>query len=190
MSEAPDPAELTKMWASIDVHMIDIPNAPLQTYLKELAKVYANGSVMYRSFQIGHHDAFEWYWSKNRLYEMSFFNNFMSSDYVRYSLHLGHVDEELDSQFILRYSLEMPFRMASALYSGGVYLRPEMTAVEVRELANAAVDTLIGRDYENTLFFDCYEPWTTFFMGSWDYTWVLAQTKERRVHVIIATDID
>jgi hypothetical protein len=180
-----------KMWESLDVRPVTAVCDPLEEYLDALAGVYRNGKVVYQAFQIGHDAVFQWFWSRHRLKEMFFFDTFMTLGPVEQTLGLESIDDELNKKFEWLSPLLMPGYMAWALDSGGPYERPAMSTLQIRDMANAAVDAMIEGKYENTLFFHSNAPWAAFFMDiAWDHTWVLIQIEERIVHVILATDTD
>ena len=115
----------------------------------------------------------------------------MALPMVKEALSLESIDDDLNKKFQWLSPLLMPGYMAWALDNGGPYKRPNMTAVQMRDLANAAVDEMIGRRYENALFFHSNSPWAAFFMDvAWDHTWIITQIEERKIHVILATDTD
>jgi hypothetical protein len=118
-------------------------------------------------------------------------DKFMALPVVAESLGLESVDDQVTAKFEQQSPLLMPGYMAWVLDDGGPYKRPEMTALQIRDLANAAVDQMIGGRFENALFFHSHAPWSGFFRNvAWDHTWILTQMQERRVHVILATDTD
>lgn len=115
----------------------------------------------------------------------------MVLDIVEQALELKSIDDNLNKKFTWISPLLMPGYMAWALDTGGPYERPKMSALQMRNLADAAVDAMLDGKYENALFFYSNDPWADFFMDvAWDHTWVLTQIEERIVHIIIATDTD
>lgn len=141
------------MWESLDVQPVTAVCDPLKEYLDALAGVYLNGKVVYKAFQIGHNAVFQWYWSRNQLNEMFFFDTFMTLEPIKHSLGLEIVDDDLNKKFRWLSPLLMPGYMAWALDSGGAFERPKMSALQIRDMADAAVDAMIKGKYENTLFF-------------------------------------
>jgi hypothetical protein len=179
------------MWRDLAVSVGTPATGALAEFLTILSGIYVNGAVVHRCFEIGEHPVFQWYWSRNRLSDMFFFDRFMAQPVVAEALCLESVDDDLNSKFEWLSPLLMPGYMAWALDSGGAYERPKMKAMQMRDLANAAVDQMVGGRYENALFFHSNTPWAEFFMDvAWDHTWILTQLEERRVHVILATDTD
>lgn len=180
-----------KMWETLVVRPLTTVCNPLKEYLDALAGVYLNGKVVHQSFRIGEDAVFQWYWSRNQLKEMFFFDEFMALRPVKHALGLENVDDELNQKFEWSSPLLMPGYMAWTLDSGGAYERPKVSALQIRDMADAAVDAMIDGKYENCLFFHSNAPWTAFFMDvAWDHTWVLTQINERVVHIILATDTD
>jgi|JI10StandDraft_1071094.scaffolds.fasta_scaffold332191_2 hypothetical protein len=180
-----------EMWGSLSVSIGSQAEGALAKFLATLSDVYDNGTVVHRCFEIGLHPVFQWFWSRDQLREMFFLDKFMALPLVRESLGLKSVDYDLNTKFKWESPLLMPGHMAWALDEGGAYERPEMTALEIRDLANAAVDQMIDGRYENALFFRSGAAWDAFFKNAaWDCTWILTQIDERRVHVILATDTD
>lgn len=180
-----------KMWETLDVRPVTAVCNPRKEYLEALAGVYLNGKVVHQAFRIGHDAVFQWYWSRNQLKEMFFFDKFMALGQVKRALGVEDIIDELNQKFEWLSPLLMPGHMAWALDSGGAYERPKMSALQIRNMADAAVDGMIDGKYENSLFFLSNAPWASFFMDvAWDHTWVLTQIEERIVHIILATDTD
>jgi len=63
------------MWKNLQIEEIS-PKAETTKYVTALKAVFKNGDVRFKIFEISHHPIFDWYLSRNQLYEMGFFQNF------------------------------------------------------------------------------------------------------------------
>jgi hypothetical protein len=186
--------ERDAMWKELDFpsHSGSYPRTA--DYVAALSERFANGDVLFRSFSVPTHPAFNWYLNRNRLHECNFFERFWRcpSPAAAFPHRLAAVNYEDMSLFEWLTPFHLGGDLSSLLFRGGAYSHSTGYGQEARRIGEAAAEELLARDYEDTtLFFRCHSAWSDFFMDvAWDYTAVIVSKPRRLIHAILATDTD
>lgn len=81
--------------------------------------------------------------------------------------------------------------IAAQILWGGAYERFKERPVVAKQLANDVCQYMFQDQYEHIKVFESYHPWTDWFYDvAWDVTWMVLDSKERKLWLICATDTD
>lgn len=189
----PSTAELKQCWEEVDFPLSPRLYPSMQKYVEALRERYANGSVLFASFQCPADPVFDWYLSRNDLRGLLFFHRFWHTPTPGSVLAELKVPKtyEYDPPFQEGNSFTFGGELASRLYQGGAYHQPSGTGSEEMRLAELSVHELIQDRFSEILVYVNHAPWTDFFFDiAWDGTWILFDKEESVVHVLCATDTD
>jgi hypothetical protein len=192
-SPVPSTNDLTRFWQEIDFAVSNRAYPFMEEYVRTLRERYANGRVLFASFECRRHAVIDWYMSRNNLQGLLFFHRFWHTPTPASILSELKVsnEQENDPRFEPGDSFTFAGKVASRLYQGGAYHRPTGSGVEEMRLAERAAYELIQDRFAEVLVFVSHAAWTRFFFGiGWDDTWLLLDKRERLVHVLAATDTD
>ena len=188
----PSTAELIQFWKEADFS-VSMRSFPFTLkYVQELQRRYANGRVVFASFQSAVHKVFDWYASRNRPGELLFFQNFWHTPTpARILSELAVPPVNDDPGFQLRSSFTFAGELALSLYSGGAYHRSHGSGAEEMRLAEQTAHELIQDRFSEVSMFVSYAAWSGFFFDiAWDVTWILFDLRDRSIHILAATDTD
>ena len=145
------------------------------------------------AFDVGADPVFDWYASRNRLWDERLLEFLMAHSAIREALSELAIPENpqiekgfsMESQFILGGTL------AGILYQGGAYWQATGDGRSENRLAMEVCDAMFGLRFgEVTCNFNA-DPWTPWFCGiAWDLTAVVFDRRERRLWILAVTDTD
>lgn len=184
------------MWASLDFPEHCWSHPAVDEYVAALRSRYANGSVLFHSFQMPEHPVLDWYLVR-RFHDSGFFERFWSAPTP--SRFFQPADPSLN--YFASYgphcifSQGSPFYLAGDLaslhFSGGAYSRSQGLGMLSKELGEAAAHELLADEYEHVLVFASGVRWSDFFMDvAWDQTIIVCSPLQRLIHCLLATDTD
>ena len=189
----PSTAELTQFWKEVDFPLSPRPYPLTQRYVAALRERYANGAVLFASFQCPTHSVFDWYLSRNDPRGLLLFHRFWHASTPKTVLAELKVPKEYenDPSFQEGSSFTFAGELASRLYQGGAYHRSSGTGAEDMRMGEGSAQELIQGRFSEVLVYVNHAPWTDFFFDIfWDGTWILLDKGERVLHVLCATDTD
>ncbi|RZI56927.1 MAG: hypothetical protein EOP37_22325 [Rubrivivax sp.] len=182
-----------RMWRELDFPVLADDSDELNRYLHCLRKTYENGSVLHRTFSIPEHQDLDDFLLRGQLHSAFFFERFWQAKSVQaslpYSLHeVNFLGTDL---FRWVHPVELFGSMARVLVAGGAYGHHVPSARDAMGLATNAAAFLLGGDFEESKVFVAHSAWSAFFFDvAWDYTCLVIQPANRKIHVVLATDTD
>lgn len=82
----PSPEDVEDMWKSIDLVRASLPSEPFGSFIEQVRKSHDNGGVYLAAFDVGPDRVFDWYASRNRLYDDGGLEGFVTHCVVREAL--------------------------------------------------------------------------------------------------------
>lgn len=181
------------MWERLDFAPLPTDYPRVERFAAALSSVYVNGRVVHRAFRLPVDPVFDWYSSRNRFYEMAFFERLWTAQSVQVAIpqQLRPVNFSSNDVFEWSSPLMLSGSLAWALAAGGAYQRHQAGTLDAKRLADAAAEELLVSDYDSALLFISHVAWSDFFFDvAWDSTWVLINTARQTVNVLLGTDTD
>ena len=191
--DKPTDSDVESMWCELEIAREFLQHPAVNDVLHSLRDTHTNGGAEFAQFRISAHPAFHWFGSRNRLWEMQFFERFLSSDAVVSSLPELQIDPAnlSDPGFQWGNSLTLDGEIAWLLASGGAYGRFSGTAREAKNLGARFCDALFGDRFVEIQVHSSHEPWSPWFHGiAWDSTWLGLDKRLSKVWMLCATDTD
>jgi hypothetical protein len=185
--------EVREMCRHIRLNAAVLPEEPFQKFLSSLRESHSNGGAYLVAFDVGSDPTFDWYASRNRLWDERLLEFLMAHSAIRTALNELAIPE--NPQFEKGFSMENAFTLegtlAGILYHGGAYSQAQGDGRSEHHLAMKICDAMFGLRFgEITCNFNA-DPWTPWFHGiAWDYTAVVFDCRERRLWILAVTDTD
>jgi hypothetical protein len=191
--ERPTAAAEESLWRSVEIRPLpDVPPA-VDEYLTELRRVNVNGDAVYARFEVTGSRDFDWFATRNRWHEISFFTRLLSSSSVSNALPEVTTEATFDASVTFEWgsSLTLDGELARALVNGGAYKKFEGPPRAAKELAARACDAIFGDRFLDIEVFRCWKSWSRWFHdGAWDTTYVIIDRRDQAVSVLASTDTD
>ena len=191
--ERPSDAAARWLWRSIEIrHVAGVPPA-VEEYLAELRRVNVNGDAVYARFEVTGSRDFDWFATRNRWDEISFFSRLLSSPSVAKCLPEVTKDATFDESVTFEWgsSLTLDGDLARALVIGGAYKKFEGTPRAAKQLAARACDAIFGDRFLDIEVFKSWKPWSRWFHDvAWDSTYIIIDRRGQTVSVLASTDTD
>lgn len=185
--------EVREMCRHIRLKAVVLPKEPFQKFLSSLRESHSNGGAYLVAFDVGADPVFDWYASRNRLWDERLLEFLMAHSAIREGLSELAIPENpqiekgfsMESQFILGGTL------AGILYQGGAYWQATGDGRSEHSLAMEVCDAMFGLRFGEVTCNCNADPWTPWFCGiAWDLTAVVFDRRERRLWILAVTDTD
>jgi hypothetical protein len=124
--------------------------------------VNVNGGAVYARLGVTGSRDFDWFASRNRWDEISFFSRLLSSSSVSSSLPAVTKEATFDESVTFEWgsSLTLDGELARALVIGGAYKKFEGPPRAAKELAARVCDAMFGDRFLDIEVFKCWKPWS------------------------------
>src|SRR5262245_10999557 len=83
------------MWTRVALTPVDLPSEPFAKFIEHVRESHANGGAHLSAFDIGPDPVFDWYASRNRLYEDGVLEGFVTHPVVRRALAELRIPESM-----------------------------------------------------------------------------------------------
>jgi hypothetical protein len=191
--ERPSYAALALLWRTIEVRSSDDVPPAVEEYLAEVRRVKTNGGALFARFHMEGNADFNWFASRNRWDEVTFFSRFFSHPVV--SASLPKVTRGANVNDTVTFEWGSPFlldgELARILVNGGPYEKFKGTPREAKNLGMRVCDALFGDRFLDVEVFHCWNAWSPWFCDvAWDTTHVLIDRRLQAVTVLVSTDTD
>jgi hypothetical protein len=191
--ERPSDAASEWLWRSVEIR--PLPDVPplVDEYLAELRRVNVNGGAVYARFEVTGSRDFDWFATRNRWDDISFFSRLLSSSSVSSSLPAVTKEAAFDESVTFEWgsSLTLDGELARALVIGGAYKKFEGPPRAAKELAARACEAMFGDRFLDIEVFKCWKPWSSWFHDvAWDSTYIIIDRRSQVVSIFASTDTD
>jgi hypothetical protein len=191
--ERPGEAAVEQLWRSIAVRPIDESLPAVEEYLAELRRMYACGGAFLARFRVDGGRDLEWFASRNRLGEISFFSRLLMHPVVTGKLPEPTRDATFNESFTVEWSssLTLDGELARAILMGGAYHDFEGPPRDAKRLGARVCDALFGDRFLDVEVYRSGSQWSPWFkMAVFDTTYFIVDRREQVVSILIATDED
>ncbi|NYF09766.1 hypothetical protein HDC94_000922 [Leifsonia sp. AK011] len=197
MLPRPSLTELIESWSELKWESRELDEPELDRYLDALASTHTNGGYLigrWKAVQLP--DAARWCIAMNQLSYYELFRTLFDSQAFRE--HMSRLEVPKDLPRVPAGLVEQPLGSltldglwAGQLVSGGAYDKFEGSALEAKELASSAVESIFEGRFEEFRVDISYEAWTPWFCDiAWDSTYVLTDRRHAEITVLCVTDSD
>jgi hypothetical protein len=185
--------DVLEMCRRIELKRSSIPNEPFDTFLSAVRKRYDNGGVYLSLFEVGTDSVFDWFASRNRLWDDRLLDWLVLHPTIAKALPELQIPVEpkegtgfgMFDQFLFDGTL------ANMLYHGGAYSQATGNGRAEKEVALQVCDAMFGLRYGEINCNLNYDAWTPWFKGiAWDLTAVVFDRRFRKLWMLTATDTD
>jgi hypothetical protein len=153
---------------------VALPREPFDKLLVDLRASHDLGDAHLVAFDVGSDPIFDWYASRNRLWEAEVLDNLI----VRQEIRTALVDLQIPSMPPNSgLGLHDPFlfdgHLSNILYVGGAYWNKKGDGRSEKLFAVTVCDAMFGLRFAEISLYLSYSPWTPWFKGiAWDLTTV------------------
>jgi len=183
---APKPTwdEANAMATNIDLVKVVLPTHPFDEFVESLNKSHTNGGVQLAAFDVGPDPVFDWFASRNRLWEFDVMDALLVRPTIRQALpELKIPDSFAESAgFGMASAFTLDGALADALFRGGAYHQQKGDGKKEKELAMAVCDAMFGLRFGEVYRYTSSAMWTPYFYG--------IDRRLRRLWLIAITDTD
>jgi len=191
--ERPSKASVELLWRSFEVTTVTEVLPAVEEYLVELRRVYTNGGAYCARFHVNGNEDFNWFATRNRWDEMSFFSRLLLHPALVSALPQVAAEGRATelAEFSWGSSLTLDGELARALVLGGAYEQFKGTSREAKELGARVAESVFGDRFLDVVVFRCWKPWSPWFFDvAWDSTMLLIDRRLQLVTVLVSTDTD
>jgi hypothetical protein len=161
--------------------------------LAHLRDARPNGGALFAQFHIFDHPTFQWFASRNRFWEMNFFQRVLSYPSVTAAMPELAIDPVNfpDPGFEWGNSFTLDGEIGWLLIWGGPYRGFNGTPREAKNVGGRFSDALFGDRFMEIQLHTCHKPWAPWFHGiAWDSTWLGLDKGFSNVWMLCTTDTD
>jgi hypothetical protein len=181
------------MCQRIRLEAVRLPEQPFATFLAAMRESHNNGGAFLAEFDVGPDPVFDWYASRNRLWDERVLETLLAHPAIRTAL--GELSIPSNPQFESGFSMENQFAfdgtLASMLYHGGAYSRGTGDGRKEHALALEVCNAMFGLRFGEIICCSNGNAWSSWFHGvAWDLTAVLFDRRMRKLWVLTVTDTD
>ena len=192
--EPPSAEEVEQMWRELQIQPIPFQHPALDQLLESLQATHINGGAEFAMFQVSEHPVLHWFVSRNRVDEITFFDQFLTVPAVIQALPSLDIKNPLASPLDLTgYTSAFTFdgELARTLVQGGAYERFKGTAGEAKAIGVQFCDALFGDRYDEIQMYSCHDAWSDWFADvAWDTTWFGIDKRNHYIWLLYVTDTD
>ena len=155
--------------------------------------MYACGGAFLARFKVDGGRDFDWFASRNRLEEISFFSRFLMHPAVTDKLPEPTRGATFDESFTVEWgsSLTLDGELARAILGGGAYHDFEGPARDAKRMGARVCDALFGDRFLDVEVYRSGSSWSPWFlMAVFDTTYFIVDRREQVVSILVATDED
>lgn len=181
------------MGREIQLMRTDTHARQFDEFVASLKKSHRNGGAQLAAFDVGENLVFDWFASRNRLYEIGVLDALLTRPTVREALPELRIPDSFPegTGFDLRSSFTLDGDLAHALYHGGAYHKKEGDGRKEKELALAVCEAMFVLRFGEVSRFSAHGMWTPWFHDiAWDNSDVVFDHRLRRLWLIAITDTD
>ncbi|MCF4121739.1 hypothetical protein L1785_12170 [Antribacter sp. KLBMP9083] len=192
----PTETEMVESWTAIRWEHSPIDAPGLEAYLDAARAAFRGRCLAGRWRAVEYPDATAWFTTRNRHDEYGLHSQLLDSAVVRTDLAELEIPAALDRipaglKEEWAGALTLDGTLAALIVQGGPYDRFRGTAAQAKELASAAVHSLVGDRYEDFRVDYSGTAWTPWFWDeTWDHTYVITDNGRAEVTVLCLTDTD
>jgi hypothetical protein len=189
----PSAAEVQLMCQRIKLAAVHLPEQPFARFVTIMREGHDHGGAYLAAFDVGPDPVFDWYASRNRLWDERVLETLLAHPAIRTSL--SEVAIPSNPQFERGFNMEDQFAfagtLASMLYHGGAYSRGTGDGRQEHTLALEVCEAMFGLRFGEISCSFNNNAWTSWFHGvAWDLTQVLFDRRMRKLWILTVTDTD
>jgi hypothetical protein len=189
----PNPDEVRQMCRRIRLDAVALPEEPFERFLSTIRESHSNGGAYLVAFDVGPDPVFDWYASRNRLWDERLLESLMGHSAIRTALNELAVPEtpQIERGFSMENQFALDGTLASILYHGGAYSQAKGDGSSEHRLAVQVCNAMFGLRFGEVICNFNGDAWTPWFGGvAWDITAIVFDRRERRLWILAVTDTD
>jgi len=190
----PSEEEAQQMWGELQVTPVPFQHPALDELLERFRAIYVNGGAEFARFQLSENPVLQWFGSRNKLHEISFFERFLTAPAAASALPSLSIQNPLPSPLNLKEdtsAFTFDGEVAKVLVRGGSYMSFQGTASEAKAIGVRFCDALFGQRYDEIKMYISYDAWSPWFGNvAWDVTWFGVDKRNSQIWLLCATDTD
>ena len=189
----PTSDEVANMCEHISLTPIAFQGDVFGQFLKRMRDTHDNGGAHIASMEIGSDPVFDWFASRNRLWEENVLSRLVMRPEIRECMPEVFLPGVLETgpNFKMESSFSVDGHFADMLYFGGAYSRSVGDGSREKNQSLMVCEAMFGMRFAEVLYYVSCEQWTHWFKGvAWDYTGILFDLRYRRLWTIAVTDTD
>jgi hypothetical protein len=190
--EKPARAEVENLTSALRLR-VSAPETPnVLAVLAQLRTDRGNGGAHLVRIDVAPNRVFNWYASRNRLYEHGVLTKLLTHPDVVDAVRDVNLDRATcEPVFTLLATFDFDCIVANALFTGGAYSTHRGDGRAQRYLALALCEELFGARFGEISAYVSHEAWTPWFLSvAWDMTLVAFDRRTSTLWLLVATDED
>lgn len=185
------------MWTRVALTSVSLPSEPFGKFIEQIRRSHDNGGAYLVAFDVGPDPVFDWYASRNRLFEDGVLAGFVTHPVVREALPELKIPKSIqpaetcNTGFRMFDQFLLDGTLAHVLYQGDAYHSSQGDAKAEKAFALEVCEAMFGLRYGEISCIPNYDRWTSWFKGiAWDLTIVVFDRRTRRIWLLVVTDTD
>jgi hypothetical protein len=185
-------ADVQDMCQRILLDPVTLPHDPFDKLLLDLRASHDLGGAYLVAFDVGPDLIFDWYASRNRLWEAELIDTLLVRQEIRTALPDLRIPSVPQNTGL---GMHDPFlfdgHLSNILYVGGAYWSKKGDGRSEKLFAIAVCDAMFSLRFGEITLCLSYAPWTPWFKGiAWDLTAAIFDRRLRRLWILVVTDTD
>ncbi|HDR6315949.1 TPA: hypothetical protein QCU53_002710 [Bacillus thuringiensis] len=179
-------------WKEGTFEKIDTNDSSVEQLINTFQEQNVIGGAVISCFKVNDEQFFNEIPYERDRYEHFFGEIFNSLDIIKDLEELKiHTSEKYKFQFQYRSAVMLDGSIAFQIIRGGAYKCFPDRMVMAKQIASDVCQYMFEERYEDIIVFESHAPWTDWFYDvAWDNTWMVLDSKERKMWLICATDTD
>jgi len=189
----PTAIEVHEMCGRVQLTPVNLPAQPFDVFLKRVRESHYSGGAHLAAFDVGADPVFDWFSSRNRLWDEGLLDSLLVHPAIRQALPELLIPSSPPVQSELAMSDQFLFDgvLANMLYHGGAYGQAKGDGRAEKAFALDVSEAMFGLRFGEVNCYMTSYAWTPWFEGiAWDFTAVLFDRRVRRLWIFAVTDTD
>lgn len=189
----PSIKDVLEMCRRISLTALEVPADPFEKFLSKIRSERRNGGAYMHVFEVGPDPVFDWFASRNRLWDDRLLDWLVLHPTIARSFpELRIPDSPREGAGFAWFD---PFLLdgtfAALLYHGGAYTHATGDGQAEKELAEEVCKAMFGLRYGEIVCNVNSDVWTPWFKGiAWDMTAIVFDRGSRKLWMFATTDTD
>jgi hypothetical protein len=188
--------DVLEMCRNIGLTALEVPAEPFEKFVSKIRSERRNGGAYLNVFDVGPSPVFDWFASRNRLWDDRLLDWLVlhptiAQSFPELRIPVSPREDSLNTGFAMFDPFLLDGTFASLLYHGGAYSHAKGDGVTEKELAMDVCKSMFGLRHGEIVCNMNYGVWTPWFKGiAWDVTAIVFDRASRKLWMFATTDTD
>jgi hypothetical protein len=191
--ERPTAADVQDMSDRIELIPVSLQVQVLDDFIAQVRQSHGNGGAYLAAFDVGPDRVFDWFASRNRLWDERLLDLLLVHPAIRRALPMLIVPfpRRIKSGLAMYDQFLLDGTLSRILYTGGAHWEATGDGRAEKAFAVSVCEAMFGQRSGEVSCYLTNKPWTRWFKGiAWDLTVVVFDRRTRRLWILAITDTD